>query len=216
MMPIARTTGSGNGRAMRLRALSPAAMTRPLRALRLRFPTLEILDDRFPIAALAQQPLHCLAERALAAAAGELPLRDFSHLWRGVFRCGGDSGAQHRREIRKIVAEVEDLVEAELEFVNQPLTRIEFVLRSLMQLLNPELARTTNESGGAAAGQQRNGDANFLRQLGRQTVANIELFDLACFAGVDDFAVRPDAVDVGDDQADVESAGGHARMLTAR
>src|SRR5207237_8883043 len=106
MMPIARTTGSGNGRATRLRALSPAAMTRPLRALRLRFPTLEILDDRFPIAALAQQPLHRLAERALAAAAGELPLRDFSHLWRGVFRCGGGFGAPPRRRFRKLLAGV--------------------------------------------------------------------------------------------------------------
>src|SRR5207245_7856047 len=94
------------------------------------------------------------------------------------------------------------------------LARLQFVGRSLLQLLNSELACAAQQGGGAAARQQSHGDADLLSQLGREAVAHVELLDLACFAGVNDFAVRPDAVDVGDDQTDVESARGHApRML---
>ena len=81
--------------------------------------------------------------------------------------------------------------------------------------MNAQLARSSDQSGGAAAGEQRDGDTDFLCELRCQTVADVELLDLPRFAGVDDLAVGPDSVDVGDDQADVARAGRHwSGMLT--
>src|SRR4029077_13187245 len=120
-----------------------------------------------------------------------------------------DSGAHHRREIGQIIAEIEDLIKAQREFVQHPLARIELVRRTLVQLLDAELARSTHKDGRAAAGEQSDGDAAALRELDAEAVANVEFLDFARFAGVDDLAVGPDAVDVGDDELDFVSARGH-------
>src|SRR5579872_799242 len=153
-LPRARTARSERWRAMTLVDVSAQPMTTPLRARALRFPTFEVLENGLPIAALAQQTLDRLAKRAFAAAARQLPLRGVAYLRRRVGWRGGDSGAEHRREIRQIVAEVKSLIEAKREFVQHPFTRVELVRRTLVQLLNSELARAAHEGGGAAAGQQ--------------------------------------------------------------
>ncbi len=160
---------------------------------------------------LAQQSLHRLAERSFTSSTRELPLCNVANFDCRVVRRSGDSRAQHRREIGKIVAEVEDLIEAEIELAHQALARIELVRGSLLQLLDSELARPARQGGGAAAGQKRDADADFLQELYREPVADVEGLDLARFAGVDDLAVCPDAVDVGDDEANVQCARGHAR-----
>src|SRR5437867_8480129 len=153
-MPIARTTGSGRWRATRLRADSPNPSTRPLRALRFRFPTLEFLEDGFPVAALTKEALDRFAKGTLSAAAGEFPMRRVSYFIGRVGRGGGDSGARHRRQIGKIVAEVQDLIEAEVELLHQPLAGIELVRRPLLQFVNAQLACAADQGGGAAAGEQ--------------------------------------------------------------
>ena len=54
--------------------------------------------------------------------------------------------------------------------------------------------------------------------MAAEAVAHVEFLDLARFAGIDDLAVGPDAVDVGDDEADIGRARGHRREVypTAR
>src|SRR5437660_2676344 len=199
--PKARIIRSGRRRVMKLRPFRAIAMTRPLRALCFRFPTLEILEDGCPVAALAKKPLDGLAKRTLTATALQLPIRSVENFRRGVGRSGRDSGARHRGEIRKIVAEVKDLIEAEHQLLDQLLAGVQLVCRSLMQFRDSELARAAHEGRGAAAGQQRDRDADLLRELRCQAVADVELLDFAGLTGVDDFSVRPYPVDVGDDQA---------------
>src|SRR5690348_12068856 len=120
-------------------------MTRPLRARRFRFPTLEVLDDRFPVASLAQEAFDRFAKCSLSAAARHLPLRNIARFGCSVVWGGGDSSALHRCEIRKVVAEIEDLIEAEGELTEQSLARLQLVRRSLLQLLNSQLARAPQE-----------------------------------------------------------------------
>ena len=55
-------------------------------------------------------------------------------------------------------------------------------------------------------------DAHLLYELRRETVADVERLDLPVFSHVDNFPVRPDAVDVGDDQADVAGMRRHSGM----
>src|SRR5437588_2864874 len=83
-----------------------------------------------------------------------------------------------------------------------------------MQLVDAQLARAAREGGGAAAGQQGHSDSAALRKLGAEAVADVEFFDFAGLPGVDDLAVRPHAVDVGDDESDIHSLSHHPRMLT--
>jgi hypothetical protein len=77
-----------------------------------------------------------------------------------------------------------------------------------VQLSNRELSRTPLQRGRAPARQQRDHDSDALRELHRKPIAHVELFDLVPVADIDDPTVRPDAVDIGDDQADV-GGGGH-------
>src|SRR5436305_2508135 len=176
---------------------------RPLNALRLWLATDQLLDDRFPIAALAQEPLDELAKRAAAALRRQLPRRYAEDLGGGVGGSGGDPSAHHRRDVGKIVAGVKDLVEFQAELLQQLLGFIELARGALPQFLDPELARAALERGRVTRRDQRDRHARLLRQLHRQAVADVELFDLAIVADVDDAAVGPDAVDVGDDETDV-------------
>ncbi len=63
----------------------------------------------------------------------------------------------------------------------------------------------------AARGQQGHGHPDLLRQLHAEAVANVELLDLAMLARVDDPAVGPYAVDVGDDEANGKGGSKHRR-----
>ena len=84
-----------------------------------------------------------------------------------------------------------------------------------MQLHDAELARAPFQCVRAAAGQQGDGDAGALSELGRQTIAHVEHLDLTPFADVRDPAVRPDAVHVGDDETNVRAAGHCARIVAS-
>src|SRR5205823_511738 len=126
-MPRARTARNGMRWATILSALSANPMIRPLRALSLRFPTLEVLEDGFPVAALAQETLDCFAKRAVAAAARQLPLRRLANLGCRVMRRRRDPRAQHRREIRQIIAEIQGLIKLKGQLVQQPLACLELV-----------------------------------------------------------------------------------------
>src|SRR5712692_6476801 len=181
---MARATGRGKRRTMKLKARRARTMTRDLSALRFRFSTLEFLDQIVPVAALAQKPLHHFSERAVAAARLKLPRRPSAHFARRVGRSGGDRGAQHRREIGKVIADVERLIEAERQFLQHAGAGVELVGGALVQLGDAELARAAGEGGGAAAGQQDYLNAHPLRQLRRQSVADVELLDLTLLAGV--------------------------------
>src|SRR6202049_4715624 len=131
--PMARPTGSGRIRPHVATIRSGMKSSRDLNALRFGFSTLEFLDDGVPVAALAQQPLNRLPKCAFAAASVELPRRRFTHFGGGIRRRRGDAGPEHRREIGKVVAEVEELIEAEAEFLDQAFARFQFVCGTLMQ-----------------------------------------------------------------------------------
>src|SRR5207248_7001125 len=207
---MARAIGSGRIRPTMAMLRSGMKSSRDLNALRFGFPTLEFLDDGVPVTAFAQQPLDSLPKRAFASAAVEFPRRRVANFGCRIGRRGGDAGAKHRSEVGQVVAEVEKLVEAKGKLLNEALARFQFVRRPLMQLVDPQLASTTAEGRRAAAGQQSDGDANALGQFRGQAISYVEFLDLARLAGVDDFSIRPNAVNVRDDDADVEGAGGHA------
>src|ERR1043165_1673909 len=170
---------------------------------------LELFDHRRPLAARAQEPLHRLAERPLAAARVELPRRCRAHLGRRIRGGGGDGRAAHRCEVGEVVADVEDLLECDGEFLRDLLALGQLVGRALVQLVDSELARAADQRGGAAACDEGDRDPGFLREPRAEAVADVEVLDLALLARVDDLAVGPDAVDVGDDDADV--GGLHCR-----
>src|SRR5256714_3152301 len=90
--PMPRAAFSGRRRRKNPSAETAAATMRPLNALRFRLSTLESLDDGLPLAALAQQALHQLAEGPLAAVGLELPPRGAPHLG----GCIGGRGGEHR------------------------------------------------------------------------------------------------------------------------
>src|SRR5258708_4654949 len=209
MTPKARAAPSGRRRARALRTTSVPWRSRALNALRFGLANLELFHHCFPVAPLAEQPLHELAEGAVAAARGELPGRRGQHFGRGVRGRGGDAGVPHRREVGEVVAEVHHFVQAQAELAHQPFAGLELVRRTLVDLGDAELARAALECVRAARGQQGHGHPDLLRQLDAEAVANVELLDLAMLARVDDPAVRPYAVDVGDDEADGERGGEH-------
>src|ERR1051326_5034796 len=147
-----------------------------------------------------------LAERAdppLAAARRDLPRRGGEHLGRRVGWRGGDGGDRHRAEVGKVVADVEDLIEGDVQLLREALRFFEFVRRALPQLEDAELSRAPFKGGRAARRDERDLDARLLRQLHGESVADVEVLDLTVFAHVDDPPVGPDAVDVADDEADV-------------
>src|ERR1051325_7871773 len=170
---------------------------------------LELVDDGRPLPARAQQAFDGLAKRAFATARVELPRCRGPHLGRGVGGGGGDRRAQHRREIGQIIADVEDLIEADRQLLGDLLALGELVRRSLVQLLDAELARAPRERRRAAAGEEDDREPDLLRELRAEAVADVEVLDLALLARVDDLAVGPDAVDVEDDHADVGGRGRH-------
>src|SRR3954471_19571153 len=90
--PIARPARSGIRLPIVLTMRSARISRRSLNALSFGPATLELPDERVPFAALAQQPLDDLAERALPAARLELPRCCGEHFWRRIGWCGGDRG----------------------------------------------------------------------------------------------------------------------------
>src|SRR4029077_17060315 len=152
---MARASHSGRIRPTIAMLRSGMRSSRDLNALRFGLATLEFLDDGVPVAPLAKQPFHGLAKRAVAAGPLEFPRRRLADFDGSIGWRGRNAGAKHRRKIGQIVAQVEELIEAEGEFLNEALARLQLVRRSLMQLMDAELARAAAECRRSAAGQQR-------------------------------------------------------------
>src|SRR5437763_8612514 len=93
---------------------------------------LELFDDGVPLAARAQEALDGLAEGPLAAARVELPRRRRPHLGRRNRGRRRDGRAQHRREVGKVVADVEDLIESNGEFLRHALALRKLVRGALV------------------------------------------------------------------------------------
>src|ERR1051326_4864988 len=170
---------------------------------------LELFDDGRPFAARAQQPLDRLAERPLAAARVELPRRRSEHLGCRIGRRRRDRRAQHRREVGEVIAEVKNLLESNAKLFGYALALGQLVRRPLVQLVDPQLPRPPHQRRRATARDQHDRDPRLLRQLRPEAITNVEVLDLPLLANVDDLPVRPDAVDVGNDDAD--GGGGHRR-----
>src|SRR6476469_1071242 len=77
--PIARPVRSGMRRPIALIPPRARSRSRFLNALSFGPATLELPDERVPVAALAKQPLDELAERALSAARLQFPCRRGEH-----------------------------------------------------------------------------------------------------------------------------------------
>src|SRR5258708_37780148 len=71
--------------------------------------TSELLDERLPLATLAQQAFHDLTEGSAPARACELPVRSLAHLRHGVRGGRGHGHAERRSEIGEGLAGVHDL-----------------------------------------------------------------------------------------------------------
>src|SRR5262245_1387585 len=140
-IPMKRATDRGSNRKTNPIAETTTKTTLPLSALVLGLATLEFLDDRCPVAALAQQAFDDLAKRRLAAARVELPRRRRTHLGRRVGGRRGDRGAAHRREVGEVVAGVEQLIESKSQLLQQLRACLELVCRALVQFGDAELAR---------------------------------------------------------------------------
>src|SRR5438045_1298877 len=119
--PTARPARSGMRRSTAAKKRRIRPRMRPLNALSFGLATGEFLDERFPVAALAQEAFDELAKRAAAAGRRELPRRRREHLGRSVGGRGGDRGGGDRREIGEVVADVEDLAEVDVELRGEAL-----------------------------------------------------------------------------------------------
>src|ERR1043165_7851078 len=114
-----------------------------------------------------------------------------AHFVTSIAHGGAESHIAQHGQVRQIVADKANAIRREVKFGNNLLDNRKFVIDALAHELHSELHGTKLDDVRGAAGHQAEGSPGTLPEVDRQTIANVEAFDLDAAVVEDDAPTTP-------------------------